>query len=174
MEMTLSCNDHQAIPEDWYKKEPSIQRRSLQSRHLLMRKSYAQYRAERRRRIYASRVFGRDAIIHGLDPAIGGYEGSALEQRFNELADEWRRQKGPISSITLKSMIPAYQRIIGLGRAIIPLILKELERKPDHWFYALEMLTTEDENPVSDSDAGNINKMAAAWVRWGKEKRLIR
>lgn len=99
---------------------------------------------------------------------------STIEQQFKELADDWRRQKGPISSITLKVMIPSYQRIIGLGSGVIPLILKELERQPDHWFYALEMLTPENENPVSDREAGSIKKMAAAWVRWGKEKGLIR
>ena len=172
--MTLTCNDHPANHHDWYEKQPRIMRQSLHERHLLMRDSYAQYRAERRQRIFYSRVFGRDAVTGVFGLRIVEHEESTIEQRFKKLADDWRRQKGPISSVTLKSMIPAYQRIIGLGRAVIPLILKELERKPDHWFYALEMLTAEAENPVSDSDAGNINKMAAAWVRWGKERGLIR
>lgn len=173
-EMTLTCNEHPANHDDWYEKRPKILRQSLVERHLIMRESYAHYRAERRHRIYNSRVFWRNAVTDVFGLHIVEHEKSTIEQQFKELADDWRLQKGPISSVTLKSMIPSYQRIIGLGSGVIPLILKELERQPDHWFYALEMLTAENENPVSDRDAGNIKKMAAAWVRWGKEKGIIR
>jgi hypothetical protein len=172
-EKPLTCNDHPAKHRDWYERQPSNWRQSHYERPLYMGESYARYRPVRRRKIYDSQVLGRDAVIGVFGLHIVEHEKSIIEQQFKELADDWRRQKGPISSVTLKSMIPSYQRIIGLGSGVIPLILKELERQPDHWFYALEMLTAENENPVSDRDAGNIKKMAAAWVRWGKEKGLI-
>lgn len=95
-------------------------------------------------------------------------EQAILEQEFRELAETWRRQKGGTSSVMRKAMIPAYQQIIAKGPDIIPLILRELERAPDHWFWALEFLTGN--NPVNDVDRGNIDKMTAAWVRWGKEQ----
>lgn len=42
------------------------------------------------------------------------------------------------------AMHPAYQRIIGLGPEVAPLLLRELERQPDHWFWALKALTGAD------------------------------
>jgi hypothetical protein len=48
----------------------------------------------------------------------------------------------------------------------MPLIFRELEREPDHWFWALQSITGE--NPVSVDRQGNINQMAAAWLEWGK------
>lgn len=94
-----------------------------------------------------------------------------LQQTFNELVEMWRKETGHLSSITQKIMHPAYQRIIGMGPAGLPLILRELERRPSHWFWALNSITGED--PVPPEDAGVIKKMADAWIRWGKEKGLL-
>lgn len=97
--------------------------------------------------------------------------GGPVEQKFSTLAEEWRKETGHLSSITQKVMHPAYQRIIGMGPVALPLILRELERRPSHWFWALNVIT--DEDPVPDEDAGIISKMADAWIRWGKEKGLL-
>jgi hypothetical protein len=64
-------------------------------------------------------------------------------------------------------MHPAYQQIIGMGVDALPLILRELEREPDHWFWALEAITGE--NPVPPTDRGRLNEMARAWLRWASE-----
>ncbi len=64
-------------------------------------------------------------------------------------------------------MHPAYQRIIGLGPAVIPLILADLARQPDHWFWALRALTGED--PVPAEARGRVKAMADAWLQWGRE-----
>lgn len=45
------------------------------------------------------------------------------------------------------AMLPSCQRIIGMGPVVVPLILEELRREPDHWFWALEMLTEDDPVP---------------------------
>ena len=52
----------------------------------------------------------------------------------------------------------------------MPFILQELEQKPDHWFAALRAMTGED--PVTPEDRGQMDRMASAWVRWGKEHGL--
>jgi hypothetical protein len=62
---------------------------------------------------------------------------------------------------------PAYQEIISLGLPIVPLLLQDLEKEPEHWSYALEKITGA--NPVSAEDVGNLDRMAAAWLRWGRE-----
>jgi len=57
----------------------------------------------------------------------------------------------------------AYEQIIEMGWAVVPLLLDELRRKPDHWFIALERITGA--NPVPAECEGKIEKMAAAWVK---------
>lgn len=61
---------------------------------------------------------------------------------------------------------PSYQQIIGMGDNAIPLILHELDRQPDHWFWALHSITGAD--PVHEDCQGNISKMASAWIEWGR------
>lgn len=90
-----------------------------------------------------------------------------VTDRFRQLAAEWRAAVAPLSSSTKIIQHPAYQEIIRLGRAAVPLILQELEKKPDHWFAALRAITGED--PVAPEDRGRMDRMAAAWVRWGRE-----
>lgn len=53
-----------------------------------------------------------------------------------------------------------------MGQPVIPFIFRELEREPDHWFWALQSITGE--NPVSVDRRGDIVSMAAAWLEWGK------
>lgn len=90
-----------------------------------------------------------------------------LEDRFQQLAAQWRRDVGPLSSVSKIVEHPSYQAIIALGRDVVPLILRDLEREPDHWFTALRALTGAD--PIAPEDRGRMDRMAAAWVRWGKE-----
>jgi hypothetical protein len=94
-----------------------------------------------------------------------------LTAAFRQLADEWRVGTRYLSSTTEISMHPAYQRIIGLGPQVIPLILAELEREPEHWFWALTALTGE--NPVPTCDRGRLRAMADAWLKWGRENGWI-
>ncbi|NJQ96627.1 MAG: hypothetical protein HC784_00755 [Hydrococcus sp. CSU_1_8] len=90
-----------------------------------------------------------------------------IEATFLELAEQWRRETGMMSLITKMSMHPAYQRIIGMGQAVVPLILRELEQEPDHWFWALQAITGA--NPVKSEQRGRLKQMAEAWIQWGRE-----
>jgi hypothetical protein len=90
-----------------------------------------------------------------------------IAARFAELAETWRRETAVISSTTEMAMHPAYQQIIGMGPAAVPLILRELEERPAHWFWALKAITSAD--PVQPEDRGRLRQMTQAWLEWGKE-----
>src|SRR5438552_1282659 len=75
-------------------------------------------------------------------------------RRFADLAETWKRETELLSSIQQVAMTPAYQEIIGLGQAVVPLILQDLRREPEHWFWALAAITGE--NPVRTESRGNV------------------
>ena len=93
---------------------------------------------------------------------------SEVEQRFLELATLWKQERGPWSSSARLAEHPAYRQIVALGPAVIPLLLRELERQPDHWFRALHALTGA--NPVPEGSRGKMREMTAAWLQWGHEQ----
>ena len=92
----------------------------------------------------------------------------ALARRFAGLAARWKAERGPSSSIDDLVLHPAYQQIIGLGPAAVPLLLEELRREPDHWFWALAAITGED--PVPPGSRGRLVEMAEAWLNWGARR----
>jgi hypothetical protein len=90
-------------------------------------------------------------------------------QRFRILTENWRKERGIASSVTKMVMCPSYQRIIGMGGRVVPLILREMENEgddPDHWFWALEMITGAD--PVPVEAYGDTVQMAQAWRSWAE------
>lgn len=90
------------------------------------------------------------------------------KERFEHLVDQWKQFENPSSSAMDLAMHPAYQQIIGMGPAAIPWIIEELEREPDHWFWALHCLTG-GIDPVPVADRGDLEAMSAAWVKWAKQ-----
>jgi hypothetical protein len=90
-----------------------------------------------------------------------------IAQRFKELVTLWELEVNGSSFVGEKTNHRAYKQIIEMGDAVIPLILKELETRPNHWFAALRSLTGE--NPVKPEQRGEIKQMADAWLQWGKE-----
>lgn len=103
-------------------------------------------------------------IVLSLEPR-------SLESQFYELATKWKEDTKLTSSSTEIVLNPSYQRIIGLGPEVIPLVLKDLQESGCHWFWALQALSGK--NPIKDEDAGRIKKMTQAWLEWGKENSLI-
>lgn len=94
-----------------------------------------------------------------------------LQARFEALAQRWRKETEFHSAASALFMHPAYQEIIGLGPAVLPLILADLEKTRDHWFWALRAITGE--NPVSTEDRGKVERMAEQWVDWGRARGLL-
>jgi hypothetical protein len=93
------------------------------------------------------------------------------EQRFNALAEEWYLDTLMTSSYYEKILHPAYQKILRLDEAAIPLILRELEAMPNDWFWALRILT--DDDPVKPEQTGDMQAMAEAWLAWGRQENYI-
>ncbi len=89
-----------------------------------------------------------------------------LDKRFAELASQWKRERGPHSSSARLAEHAAYQAIIALGPGVVPLLLGELEREPEHWCRALAALTGAD--PVPPESRGKLREMADAWLGWGR------
>ncbi len=89
------------------------------------------------------------------------------EIKFRRLADEWERETA-MHSVTSKIVLhPAYQRIIGMGPTVIPLILRQMKKKPGHWFWALDALTG-GESPAEG--AANLLEATSSWIKWGESK----
>jgi hypothetical protein len=89
-----------------------------------------------------------------------------LAQRFRKLVSEWYAERDTLSSNPRDlAMCLSYQKIIAMGPPAIPLILAELRRSTDHWFWALHALT--DSDPVPEECYGRMSKMAEFWIEWG-------
>lgn len=95
----------------------------------------------------------------------------SIDRLFRALSAKWKEDTKLTSSLTDIVLHPAYQRIIGFGPQVVPLILRDLQQNGGHWFWALEALTGE--NPCSDEDAGRVKKMTLSWIEWGKENAII-
>jgi hypothetical protein len=95
-------------------------------------------------------------------------EQDEIEDIFKALANKWRSETRGTASINEISMHPAYQQIIGMGEVVVPLLLRELERKSGFWFWALKAITRAD--PVPLEDKGKVPRMIQAWLDWGKRE----
>lgn len=113
------------------------------------------------------------AVLHMVESLADGSSGSAtpsggLARKFDELAETWRRETGFFSFMPQRALHPAYQRIIGMGWVVVPL-LRELQRQPDHWLWALQAITGE--QPARNTDT--LRTAAEAWLNWGRERGLL-
>ena len=97
------------------------------------------------------------------DPIVS----ARVEQQFRALAQEWYIDTMPLSSYIEKVLHPAYQKILVLGRRVVPFIMDEIRDMPNDWFWALRMLT--DADPVKPEEAGNMQAMANAWLSWWEQ-----
>lgn len=91
-----------------------------------------------------------------------------VEYTFEDLRCRWHDEYGASSSARVIANSPSYKRIIFMGKRVLPLIFRDLERRsePDHWFTALREITNA--NPVSENDRGNMRAMAKSWLKWAK------
>ena len=112
-------------------------------------------------------------------PAVRNEDASSLRhgagqvetKLFRKLADEWLEATGHLSLESNMVGHRAYLRIIGMGRdTVTPLILKELRARSGFWYRALEALHGANAPAIPREDMGNIRKMKAAWLLWGKEQ----
>lgn len=91
----------------------------------------------------------------------------STQEKFDRFCASWKRETEHMSCPDEMILHPAYLRIIGLGPEAIPLILAELERELDFWFWALEAIT--DENPIPIGVQGDMKEMRLCWLEWGRD-----
>lgn len=109
-----------------------------------------------------------EGISHGAH-ITSSEEHARLARTFRELLESWRRETWFLSHIQQRVLHPAYQRIIGMGWAAVPFILRELEQRPDHLLWALQAITGED--PAQHTH--DLTSGVAAWVQWGRDRGLL-
>jgi hypothetical protein len=90
---------------------------------------------------------------------------TSTEGEFKALAAQWRKETGMMSMLHKKSMHPAYQRIIGMGKDALPFIFRELNERGGHWLWALCAITGED----AAKPEHNLKQAVEAWLQWGRE-----
>lgn len=103
--------------------------------------------------------------------ATGQLESRDIRAEFEKLAEQWHDETGHMSSAISFTQHPAYLRIIAMGPAVVPFILEDLERTHGHWFVALRLITGE--NPIKPEDKGKVQRLAEAWIAWGRERGLV-
>jgi hypothetical protein len=106
--------------------------------------------------------------VEEFPPALSDAE---LREVFATLVAEWKRKSRFMSDTRRMVVLEPYQRIIGLGRPAVPLLLEELQREPGWWFWALEAITGQ--NPIPPGVGGQLEKMTDAWLEWGRKRRLV-
>ena len=111
----------------------------------------------------------RAEIAASTAASSSAVDGSGLARTVRELAERWRADTEALSSVQQTVTNHAYQRIIGLGPGVVPLLLEELRREPDHWFWALSAITGE--NPVRPGST--FAEAVAAWLDWGRARGLV-
>ena len=94
----------------------------------------------------------------------------AARVEFHRLYSQWREETAFLSSLSDIAMNSKYQQIIGMGRDALPLIFNELQRKNDHWYWALEAITGK--NPA-ESCKGDLEEMRTAWIAWAKANGVL-
>ena len=87
--------------------------------------------------------------------------------KFQQLASEIEEDCIMLSSPTQIALHPAYQEIIGMGNAILPLLIKRLTEFPTMWFWALEAIAGI--NPVRKDHRGSVPYMIQDWNSWARE-----
>ena len=97
--------------------------------------------------------------------------GARLRLKFNRLSKRWKRETAHLSFVEQMVLHPAYREIIAMGPVAIPMVLDELKREPDFWFWALRSLTGED--PVTENMRGDVIAMTRTWLKWGREHGYI-
>lgn len=88
---------------------------------------------------------------------------------FTKLRTEWKSATESTASVLSKFMHPSYQRIIGMGPSVLPLILESLNESLDHWFWALSAIAGED--PAAGLET--LEEAREAWLAWGRERNLL-
>jgi type I restriction enzyme M protein len=107
-------------------------------------------------------------LSHSLSDNPASPPGAELE--FRAHVERWRKDTRHTSSVTKMISHPSYRRIMGMGGDVLPLLLKELSERPDHWLVALNAITGEDPAPIG----GTFNEAVESWLAWGRRGEYLK
>jgi putative addiction module CopG family antidote len=120
--------------------------------------------------IATEQVIDSEAVFESLKSIpIEQNENNYLELEFYRLAENWKHETASLSSISKKINHQNYLKIVEMGNAVLPFILRALLKEPDHWFVALKNISKEDPIPSGATFQDSVN----GWLKWGQEKGLI-
>jgi hypothetical protein len=90
-----------------------------------------------------------------------------IEEKFQILVAWWREGTMYLSSPTESARHPAYQQVIAMGPAVIPLILRDLRDNGGNWYIALRNLVA-DPPYITAEAASNTQAVISEWLGWGR------
>jgi hypothetical protein len=110
----------------------------------------------------------RPYVLAGPAGRSGGFvpDDSSARRLFDTLKAQWEKDMEGVSNYALLTSHPAYLRIIGQGRAILPAIFDDLGGGGGPWFVALAAITGA--NPVKPKHRKNSSLMRRDWLQWGR------
>ena len=120
---------------------------------------------------YAQTLDNQVAELRSNIRFVRASSGPSLAEQFATLTQQWEDETGHLSSIEAMVLNKAYQRVIGMGLAAVPLLLREMELRPHHWHWALCAITGED--PVAYEHHGRVDLTARDWVDWGRAQGYV-
>ena len=91
----------------------------------------------------------------------------SLRAQFQLLNTVWQTERSDTPTEACAHW--AYEQIIGLGVAAVPLILEDIDQGERWWHLALVAITGH--NPTNG--ASTYDEKSTAWAKWGHEKRLV-
>lgn len=96
------------------------------------------------------------------------------KEKFTDLAEKWRREISGSSFPIQKIKNKNYQQIIMMGDVVIPFIFESLQKEPEYWFAALDILIAPEGDPIFPEHYGNLDQMAEDWLEFGRTMGYIK
>ncbi|MGK2965213.1 MAG: hypothetical protein ACSLFM_06360 [Tepidiformaceae bacterium] len=95
-----------------------------------------------------------------------------LATYFAALSEWWHESTDVLSSPSEKAEHPAYQRVIAMGAAAVPYMLREIdETQGGDWYIALRRILGF--SPVPPEAAASSKAVRDAWLAWGRSAGVI-
>lgn len=90
-----------------------------------------------------------------------------IQEKFEALDEAWSNERPGSSKVSVNSF--SYQQIVGMGQAVVPLLLDRLREGEGHWVYALMCITGEKVH--TDDMVGDADRVIRAWLDWADRQR---
>ena len=120
-------------------------------------------------------LVAKEWIVMADSPSDLGREVSPeIEPQFYSLTQQWRKETAHLSISNERAMHFAYQQIIGMGEAALPLIFRELRETTSDWFWALRAIARDKAPKIQPEDRGRVRLITEIWLKWGKDHGYVR